>query len=406
MARAEAGSEARGAAMRRRDSEKMNPTNSERAEGGGREGSAARRTPGRAARMALAGLALSFGAAAEGGTIRVWSTAVVTEDNVRLVEVAELQGFDAATSEQIGAVRVAVAPEAGGSKFVSLDEVREAVRTAGVNLAEVRMQGAKQCAVSRPAGSKVDSVVREKGRTYPFGGAAHGSGEVESGDAEASLRRAVRAFLEGELARYGGRVEVSFDRAAEGVLELSGPAYRFEVRRRGGAPPGLTPVEVDVVHEGKLVQTVPLMAQVRLYREVVTARRAINQDAQIRPEDVEATTVSVSRLDQAGFDETRMVIGQRAKRFIPMGTTITPDVLESVPLVRRGELVTLEAVVGGVSVVTSAKADGEGRLHEVIRVRSLDGKREEFDAVVVGAGKVRLRGPVEHGEALAWRGPS
>lgn len=356
-----------------------------------------------AARMAILA-ALTAGSAprlAVAGTIRVWPTAVVMDDAVRLVEIAEARDFDAAVQESLSTLEVGTSPEAGGSKYISIDSVRRALRDAGFNLADMRVQGASQCAISRPA--------EDPGRAAKKSvGAASGSardGDKEAGSDGATLRDAVTAFITGELQRYGGQPEVTFDRTAEQVLDLRGPDYSFAVRRRGGGLLGITSVEVDVVSGGKIVQTVPLVVQVRMNRAVLTARRAINQDARIRSEDVNVTTVTLNRLDQSGLDDAAAVIGQRAKRFIPVGMQISADMLDSVPLVRRGELVILEATVGGISVVTSAKADADGRLHEVIRVRSLEKRREEFDAVVIGAGKVRLGGPVESGEALALGAP-
>lgn len=337
------------------------------------------------------------------GTIRVWPTAVVTQDTVMLSAVAEMQGFDTAEQEALATLEVATAPEAGGSKYIALDTVRSALRDAGHNLADIRVQGASQCAVSRPAEDPADAAAKtaHSGKAPNIDSINKSTDRPRSG----SLRDAVTDFIHQELRRYGGQPEVTFDRSADQLLNLGGPQYSFQVRRRGGGPLGITSVEVDVVSEGKIVQSVPLVVQVRMTRALLTARRAINQDARIRAEDVNVTSVTLTRLDQLGLDDSAAVIGQRAKRFIPVGTQISPDMLDSVPLVRRGELVTLEATVGGISVVTSAKADEDGRLHEVIRVRSLEGQREEFDAVVISAGKVRLGGPAETGEALALGAP-
>jgi flagella basal body P-ring formation protein FlgA len=343
--------------------------------------------------LALAGVGF-LTPSAQAGTIRMWSSAVTSDGAVRLGDVAELLGFGLEEHRRLSALEVGPGPDAGGSRYLSLDAVRAALRDGGFNLADIRVQGASQCAVSRPAAPSGAGSEEGSSATLPGG--------LQSADG--TLRDAVSAFIKGELERYGGQVEISFDRGAAGVLDLSAPAYGFDVRRRGGTPLGLTPVEVDVLAGGKIVQTVSLVVQVRLSRAMLTARRAINQDARIRAEDVDVTMMAVSRLDQAGLEDVNAVIGQRAKRFIPPGMTLTPDMLESVPLVRRGELVTLEATVGGVSIVTTAKADEDGRLHEVIRVRSLDGRRDEFDGVVVGAGKVRIGGPREPGEALALGG--
>ena len=356
------------------------------------------------AETAMLGVCLLAPLPVAAGTIRVWPTAVTTGDRVHLADVAELQGLDIETRERLSALEVGSAPEAGGSKYISLDAVRAALRDSGFNLADIRVQGASQCAVSRPGNRVTDPQIRADSATRKAALMAVGTAAVEGPGKTDTLRQTVIDFINQELQRYGGAAEVTFDRTSDQVLELSGPEFHFQVRRRGGGPLGITPLEIDVFSGEKMVQTVPLVVQVRLNRGLLTARRAINQDARIRAEDVDVTVVTLTRLDQPGMDDVTAVIGQRAKRFIPVGMKIAADMLESVPLVRRGELVTLEAAVGGISVVTAAKADADGRLNEVIRVRGLEGRREEFDAIVVGVGKVRLGGPVEQSAALALGG--
>ena len=223
---------------------------------------------------------------------------------------------------------------------------------------------------------------------------------------ERTLRDAVREYFNGEFGRYGGTAEVIFDHTDEQVLDLSGPAYDFNVRRRGGPPLGLCSLEIDVLSNGRTIQTVPLVAQVTMQRRVVVARRSINQGAPVAPDDVEAVPMSFTRLDQLGLDDVTVAIWQRAKRFISAGSTIDVDVLEAVPLVLRGQLVTLSSTAGGVRIVTTVKVGADGMLGETIKVRSADDKRLEYDAVVIGPGEVRVGAgrPDERNEArFAWR---
>ena len=211
-----------------------------------------------------------------------------------------------------------------------------------------------------------------------------------------------------EFSRYGGSAEVVFDRTSDQVLDLAGPPYEFNVRRRGGSPLGVTSLEVDVLADGRVVQTVPLAVQVSMLRPAVVARRPINQGATVRALDVDLVSMAVGRLDRLGFDDAGFVIGQRAKRFISEGTLIASGMLETVPIVRRGELVRLTSVVGSIRVTTTARAVADGVLGDVIQVRAADDKRVEFDGVVVGPGEVQIgTGPSERlHTALASRNGS
>ena len=138
----------------------------------------------------------------------------------------------------------------------------------------------------------------------------------------------------------------------------------------------------------------------------VVARRSINQGATIRAADVDVVPTIVTRIEEPGFDGVAQVVGQRAKKFLPTGTILSPEALESVPLVTRGDLVTLTSVAGNVQVVTTARAAGDGGLGDVITVRAVDDKRVEFDATVVGPGRVRIGGGSSslHGSAFAYGG--
>jgi flagella basal body P-ring formation protein FlgA len=131
-------------------------------------------------------------------------------------------------------------------------------------------------------------------------------------------------------------------------------------------------------------------------RQTGVARRAINQGATIQRQEVELIPLTLSRLDQTGLTDPARAIGQRAKRFIPTGSVIDPETLESVPLVTRGQLVTLTSVSGSVRVVTTAKAMQNGLLGDVIRVRALNRDRVELEAVVLGPGEVRVGRSTTH----------
>ncbi len=329
------------------------------------------------------------------GTLRLWPAAVVVEDALRIDELCELRGFDPETERRLSKLKVADAPAPGGSRLVSIELIRSALTAGGANLAQITLSGATQCAVSRPdrpaptpdakAGSQGSKPSTKRSTDLA-------AAPATEAPPTHTLRQAVIDHFNAEFARYTGTAEVVFDRTSEQVLDLSGPSYEFKIRRRG-QPLGLCPMEVEVVSAGRSVQTVPLVAQVSLIRRAVVARRTINQDAAVQPADVESASLTFTRLDKLGVDELAAVVGQRAKRVIPAGSLLEAEMLESVPLVLRGQLVTLTSVAGGIRVVTTAKAAQDGRFGDLIKVRSVDDKRLEFDAQVAAPGEVRLGVP-------------
>ena len=280
-----------------------------------------------------------------------------------------------------------------------MDMIRSALSAGGLNMATVTLRGGVRCEVSRPANpirqpERPDATEsqheRPRGRDAlhtPSAGAERSDKRAKN---DTTLRHTIIEYFNHELKRYAGTASVVFDRTSEQALDLAGPEYTFSIRRRKGRPLGLTSVEVDVFAGDRVVQTIEMIVQVTMTRRVVAARRSINHGATIRPSDVHLVSTIVTRLDGKGLDDVAMAIGQRAKRFISIGAILEPALLEEVPLVKRGELVTIASAVGGVRVVTTAKAAGTGVLGDVVRIRSLNNKHVEYDAIVVGPGRVEV----------------
>ncbi len=366
------------------------------------------RSPARALTLLSALVWAGAPALLRAGSVHLWPTGVVTEDVIYLGAVAELRGFDIQTEQTLRQIVVTSSPPAGGSKFVHLDGIRAALTAHGTNMAEVTLGGPVECAVTRPAALPAAAGVPA---TLQAANEAAGRGtspqeaNLTSSNAP-TLRKAVIDYFNTELREYGGQAELLFDRTPSQVLELSGPAYSFAVHRRSKEVLGLVSLDVDVTQNGKTLQTLPLVVQVALLRNLVVARRPINQGATIRPADVEIETLTFNRLDSRGFGDPAEVIGQRAKRFIAVDSVLQADMLESVPLVLRGQMVTLIACVGDVNVVTSGKALQNGQRGAIVKVRAAEPGDEEFEAVVTGPGRLEV-GPASAGRTtrLAQGGP-
>ena len=315
------------------------------------------------------------------GRVRLWPEAVVVGQTITVGDLCALTGFDAATHERLRAVELSEAPKPGGSKVVALTALRQALGQAGVNMARTIVHGAAQCGVRRPRAVQALKV--------PATATPSGADAAESID---GMRQAVETFFGRELADYRGQVQIDFDRRSEAVLDLAGPDFRFDVRRRSGRSLGMIDIEVEIFRRGESVQTVELRPIVRLVRTVVTARRPINQKARVRLQDVELSERTFERLEHLGVTDLQAVVAQRARRFNPAGTLLKPGDLESVPLVNRGQLVDVVSRSGGITVVTVAKALQAGGLGDLVELRGGNGrKRRHLVGVVVGPRRVELR---------------
>lgn len=366
-------------------------------------------------------LCLGFGGLsprAQADSVRLWPSAVVVGDTIHLSDLCRIRSTGDAGDVSLGELVIGDAPRPGGSRLIHMAMIRAALASSGVNMARVTLGGATRCAVVRPRGDAVGQPTRAetaaplttrrtRNRARRARADSASLGSTRRGSAESqgrTLRDAVVSFFTAELRRYGGTARVVFDRTDVKLLDLPDAQYDFRVRRNKGPALGLISLSVDVRVDDRTVQTVPMVVQVSMTRRVVIAARSINLGATIRAVDVDVIASSFRRLTKLGFSDPAQVIGQRAKRFISAGTTIDPKTLESVPLVARGQVVTLTVVSGAVRIVTTATATKEGRLGETITIRSSDRKRIEFDAMVTGPSAVRIGGVARRAVALAASG--
>lgn len=360
------------------------------------------RTPFISPVIAILGLfaTLAVGTSARADSVRIYPTAVVTADQVLIADVCQLRGVEASLAETMNHQLVTDAPVDGGTKIVHMQMIRDALAAGGANMATLIVTGARECTISRPAPSKPkeESSADIKARTTKTPSAettpVTPQAKAVKTPLNKTLRQAVTDDFNREYARRGGTIELEFDRTSGAALELAG--YEFIVRRKPGPRPELALVEVDVMQDQNVVQTVAMTVRATLQRQVAVALRAINQGATIRPADVDLRTMTFNRLDTATIGDLSECIGQRAKRFIAENNVIEPAAIEGVPLVARGQLVTLTSVCGAIRVVSSGRAEREGHLGEMITVRAVDDTKAEYDGVVVGPGKVELVSEPNH----------
>jgi flagella basal body P-ring formation protein FlgA len=77
------------------------------------------------------------------------------------------------------------------------------------------------------------------------------------------------------------------------------------------------------------------------------------------------------------------------RRALPQGAVLRAAMLEAAPLVRRGQQVTIQAEITGLSVKSAGEALADGSQGELVRVRNLL-TNKVITAIVMAPGEVRV----------------
>ena len=148
-------------------------------------------------------------------------------------------------------------------------------------------------------------------------------------------------------------------------------------------------VTVKVRCEGASPWTVFVPAQVRLFREVVTATRPLRRLGVIEPEDVMLRERDISLISQGYLTSLDQAIGQKLTRPMVADQLVTLVNIEQAEVISKGDQVVITARSGTLSVRMPGEALSNGGLRDQIRVKNLNSQRV-IKAQVIAPGQVEV----------------
>lgn len=137
---------------------------------------------------------------------------------------------------------------------------------------------------------------------------------------------------------------------------------------------------------GRVQENLALRTELEALAPVVVAAADLPRGTVINAKDVRLVEKDITRLREP-FRETAPLLGKGLRRAIKAGEVIQQGVLATLPVVRRGELVTLTVRSGALVLSANGAALDNGGLGETIRVRNSSSQKEVLGRIT-GPGKV------------------
>ena len=128
-------------------------------------------------------------------------------------------------------------------------------------------------------------------------------------------------------------------------------------------------LSVRVACAGTVSWQVPVPMQVETETKIVVARRALLPGTLLTEADLAIAQRRIPGLADCCATDTTALIGQRVRRPIAAEAPVALDSLETAPLVRRGEIVTVIAGAPGFEVRSSGVAMADARQGDAVRIR-------------------------------------
>lgn len=219
------------------------------------------------------------------------------------------------------------------------------------------------------------------------------AGNAQAFTTPEQLIDATRGFLEmtveAHLQNTGiqARHEVQLN-ALDPRLRLADCADPLSVRLESPAQP-IGRVTVRVSCTGATPWTIFVPAQVRLYRPVVIATRALPRMAVLGEQDIMLAEREVGLLTQGYLTGLEQALGNKLTRSLQPDQVIAPAHVQLAEAIGKGDHVIIQASRGGMSVRVPGEALSAGARGQQIRVRNL-GSGRVIKAWVIDRGQVAV----------------
>jgi len=311
---------------------------------------------------------------------------------VKLSQIAELAGPERQVAS-IGEHVVASKLSASSSTLIRAWKISEELSAAGVDVTKIVFKGSAGCRLRTVVPQVQDEPAKNTLSSDPLRVSA------KAITLETKLRKLICDQLKSLPA--ASRVQITFNPTVQPILELTEPAYTFNITPKDHDGPcvGLVGFDVELSKSGQKPKIVSVLAQVEVEAPLLAPVRQINSKEELEKNDVEVVWRKIGRdeMKNSYVTDLNVIEGQRAKRIIPAGTPLVAGVLESMPLVKRGQLITVIYRSGGLELRTVGQAQETGCRDQLIMVRN-ERSGQTFRAKVDRSGIVLVEAPAAMAE--------
>jgi len=188
------------------------------------------------------------------------------------------------------------------------------------------------------------------------------------------VEQACRNYVISQLQWNPDDVEIEFRRYIEPAIDWAGVS--LQINHPGNADLcGAVTLRVTATKNGETLRSFPVPIQVTLYDDVVTTTRRLRRHEVITAGDVSLERREVELKRDKPYVDLAKVIGYRVQRSLTAGRALTPSAIEEVPLVKRGQRVTVRYQSGNLLLTTIGEAIEDGWKGRPVRVKNLSSKR-------------------------------
>jgi flagella basal body P-ring formation protein FlgA len=271
----------------------------------------------------------------------------INEEDILLGRIAGIEGHDPLLIQELNSIVVARAPLPGESRTLKKQVFKMRLKQNGIHLSQLALHIPAQVVVTR----NYIEISREK------------------------IKILVSDYIQKNILKDRADGSIKDIQVADS-LRLPNSRISFKV-----IPPrnrdlvGKIPFSVHFDVNGKFYKRVWATATVEVLAEVVITKKPLGRHKPITEDDIELLKMDLAKLPSGVITDPEAVLGKRTRRAIGAKTVLRTNLIESPPLVKRGDVVVIIAESSGFIITTLGQVKKKGRLGESIPVMNYDSKK-------------------------------
>ena len=140
--------------------------------------------------------------------------------------------------------------------------------------------------------------------------------------------------------------------------------------------------------DDRVVKNMSIRGRIEARANIITASIPLKKGTILKPHHLSDTVMDISEVKDPGFSEEEFV-GKKLKRSLRAGSPIKISMVESLPVIHRGEKVKIVVQSGSMLLTATGLAHSDGKVDDLIRVQNINSNKVVY-ARVAGPGIVEV----------------
>jgi len=327
------------------------------------------------------------------GTLELRQEAIVSGTDVKLKQVCRWSDADASVFTPVAELTLLQLTNNVSAGSITVEQITQTLHEAGVNVAMINFAGATSCSITR-SDAQADprqTVQQWLDTQQPAPGKT--AAQTLAADAKTDPNfHTLRDLLVNDLAQRLNipldALQITFSAQDEKLLSLAEPLFKFDVLPSRARALGNVSWDVTVINDAAS-KKVTVSGIARAVEDEVIVAQTLAIHKILDPADFTTRRVLADSTPEKQLLKLDQCIGQEAAEDLRPGTVMTSQLVNAVPLVKPGQLVTVNLRRGMVSLRSVARAMEQGAMGQTIRVRN-ENTRDVLEVTVVGNQEARL----------------